>query len=79
MKRNRRIVFGRWLLIALMGASANWAAGQAATPAEPLKLLKPKPLVPGEGSHALARGIADAQGAPRLGQARSLQYEQGET
>lgn len=49
MTRNRRIIFGRLALVALIGAWTSWAAGQAASPVpeEPLKLLEPKPLVPG--------------------------------
>jgi hypothetical protein len=49
MTRNRRMIFGRLAVVALIGASTTWAAGQVPPPApgEPLKLLEPKPLVPG--------------------------------
>jgi acetyl esterase/lipase len=49
MTRNRRSLLGRLALVALIGTWTTWAAGQAAAPAleEPLKLLEPKPLVPG--------------------------------
>jgi acetyl esterase/lipase len=49
MTRNRRII-ARWLAFAaLTGACTTMALGQPASPApgEPLKLLEPKPLVPG--------------------------------
>lgn len=49
MTRNRWMICWTLASLALIGASAKWAAAQiaAAAPAEPLKLLEPKPLVPG--------------------------------
>ncbi len=49
MTRNRRIIIGRLTLVVLIGGSSSWAAGQATSPAPqgPLKLVEPKPLVPG--------------------------------
>ncbi len=49
MTRNRRNIIGRLALVALIGGSSSWAAGQVASlvPDEPPKLLEPRPLVPG--------------------------------
>jgi hypothetical protein len=49
MTRNRWMICWTLTSLALIGASAKWAAAQVAAtaPAEPLKLLEPKPLVPG--------------------------------
>ena len=49
MTRNRRIILVRLALVALIGASTTWAAGQAPQPApdEPRKYPEPLPLVPG--------------------------------
>ena len=49
MKRIRPSFFRHAALVALLGAWTTWAAGQTVSPAlgEPLKLLEPKPLVPG--------------------------------
>ncbi len=49
MSRHRQILFGSLALVVFIGACATWAAGQPTSPApgEPLKLIEPKPLVPG--------------------------------
>ncbi len=49
MTRNRPIILARWVFLTLIGTSTAWTASQAADPAptEPLRLLEPKPLVPG--------------------------------
>jgi acetyl esterase/lipase len=49
MSRHRQILFGSLALVVFIGACAKWAAGQTTSPApaEPLKLIEPKPLVPG--------------------------------
>jgi acetyl esterase/lipase len=46
---NRRIIIQRLTLVALIGGSSSWAAGQATSPVpdEPPKRLEPRPLVPG--------------------------------
>ena len=69
MTRNRRTILGRLVLAALVGAATTWSVSQAADPAptEPLKLLEPQPLVPGEGGNALARGLAHAPAARGVG------------
>jgi acetyl esterase/lipase len=49
MTRIQRAFLGRSALVAVVGAWTTWAAGQAPSPVsgEPLKLLEPKPLIPG--------------------------------
>ena len=70
MTRNRRIIFGRLALVALIGAWTTWAAGQAAAPAPARAAETARAQAAGsgrEGGHALARGIAHAQGARGMG------------